>query len=70
MPKERYLETLRALAECNHATIVQLTAKGRRAFERVIHADVAYRKRGFPVLDAAELDPLDRLLGRLRAGLR
>jgi hypothetical protein len=70
MSKERYLETLRALAECYHATIVQLTAKGRREFGRVFHAHAAYLKRGFLVLDAAGLDRLDRLLGRLHVGFR
>jgi len=52
------------------STIVQLTPKGRREFERVFHAHVAYLKRGFLVLDAAELDRLDHLLGRLREGFR
>lgn len=141
MPKERYLRTLRALAECYHAfsrhdaaharslgytpaqfdiiatlgntggmtfkelgektlitkgtltgvvdrleargivrrvgsradarsTIVQLTAKGGREFERVFHAHVAYLKRGFLVLDAAELERLEHLLARLREGFR
>ena len=52
------------------STIVQLTAKGGREFERVFHAHVAYLKRGFQMLDAAELDRLDHLLGRLREGFR
>jgi DNA-binding MarR family transcriptional regulator len=52
------------------STIVQLTRKGEREFERVFHAHVAYLKRAFAVLDGAGLDRLDRLLGRLRAGFR
>jgi MarR family 2-MHQ and catechol resistance regulon transcriptional repressor len=52
------------------STIVQLTPKGRREFERVFHAHVANLKRGFQVLDPAELDRLDYLLGRLREGFR
>lgn len=52
------------------STIVQLTRKGEREFERVFHDHIAYLKRAFAVLDEAGLDRLDRLLGRLRAGFR
>jgi DNA-binding MarR family transcriptional regulator len=52
------------------STIVQLTRKGEREFERVFHPHIAYVKRAFAVLDEAEMDRLDRLLGRLREGFR
>ena len=52
------------------STIVQLTRKGEREFERVFRAHVAHLKRAFLVLDEAEMVRLDHLLGRLRAGFR
>jgi DNA-binding MarR family transcriptional regulator len=52
------------------STVVQLTRKGEREFNRMFHAHIAYVKRAFAVLDEGEMDRLDRLLGRLRAGFR
>lgn len=141
MPKERYLRTLRALAECYHAfarhsaahvrdlgytpaqfdivatlgntdgmsfrelgektlitkgtltgvvdrleargvvrrvaspadarsTVVRLTRKGEREFDRVFRAHIAHLKRAFAVLGTGDMDRLDALLVRLRRGFR
>jgi DNA-binding MarR family transcriptional regulator len=51
-------------------TIVRLTRKGEREFERVFRAHVAHLRRAFAVLDPAEMDRLDALLARLRKGFR
>lgn len=52
------------------STVVQLTRKGEREFERVFHAHVAHVKRAFAVLGVGDMDRLDELLARLRKGFR
>lgn len=52
------------------STIVRLTRKGEREFERVFQPHVAHLKRAFMAFDEAEMDRLDRLLHRLREGFR
>jgi DNA-binding MarR family transcriptional regulator len=52
------------------STVVRLTRKGEREFERVFRAHIAHLKRAFAVLESAEMDRLDALLGRLRKGFR
>ena len=51
------------------STIVRLTARGEREFERVFPEHVAYCARAFGVLDEDDMVALERLLGRLRTGL-
>lgn len=50
------------------STIVRLTPKGEREFERVFRAHILHLKRAFAVLEGAEMDRLETLLGRLRKG--
>jgi len=52
------------------STIVQLTRTGEREFKRVFREHVARVKCAFMALDEAEMNRLDRLLDRLRAGFR
>jgi DNA-binding MarR family transcriptional regulator len=52
------------------STVVRLTRKGEREFERVFRAHVAYLRRAFAVLGSDEMDRLDALLARLRKGFR
>lgn len=52
------------------STVVRLTRKGEREFERVFRAHIAHLRRAFAVLERAEMDRLDALLGRLRKGFR
>ena len=52
------------------STVVRLTRKGEREFERVFHAHIAHLQRAFAVLGAGDMDRLDALLVRLREGFR
>lgn len=52
------------------STIVRLTPRGGREFERVFRAHILHLKRAFAVLEGAEMDRLEALLGRLRKGFR
>lgn len=51
------------------STVVRLTARGDRLFERVFPAHIGYLQRFFSVFDARQLDELDRQLQQLRDAL-
>ena len=52
------------------STIVRLTRKGDREFDRIYPAHVGYLKRAFGALSEAEMTRLEGMLGRLRNQFR
>jgi len=58
-----------AQPEDRRSTIVKLTARGEREFERVFQPHVEHCRKAFGGMSDAQFDALDRELSRLKAAL-